>query len=65
MNTKWSTDPFNHLISLIMFLQEYTEVCKRQNGCGVSQRIAILGAHFHSNGDGYNDYWNVKGECQF
>jgi gliding motility-associated-like protein len=36
-------------------------ICKRQNGCGiVSQRIAILGA-FHSNGDGYNDYWNVKG----
>jgi hypothetical protein len=21
--------------------------------------------NFHSNGDGYNDYWNVKGECQF
>jgi hypothetical protein len=37
--------PFNHLISLIMFLQEYTSICKRQNGCGiVSQRIAILGA---------------------
>jgi hypothetical protein len=32
----------------------------------LSANIAILGAKFfHSNGDGYNDYWNVKGECQF
>jgi hypothetical protein len=28
----------------------------------VLSAIAILGApNFHSNGDGYNDYWNVKG----
>jgi gliding motility-associated-like protein len=35
-----------------------------KNGCGiVSQRIAILGApkFFTPNGDGYNDYWNLKG----
>jgi hypothetical protein len=41
-------------------------ICKRQNGCGIVSHILILGAqNFHSNGDGYNDYWNVKGECQF
>jgi gliding motility-associated-like protein len=29
--------------------------------------IAVLGApkYFTPNGDGYNDYWNVKGEYQF
>ncbi len=35
-----------------------------ENGCGItSQSIAILGApkYFTPNGDGYNDYWNVKG----
>jgi gliding motility-associated-like protein len=34
------------------------------NGCGtVSKTIAILGApkFFTPNGDGYNDYWNLKG----
>ncbi|SEG11427.1 T9SS type B sorting domain-containing protein [Flavobacterium urumqiense] len=35
-----------------------------KNGCGiVSQTIAVLGVpkYFTPNGDGYNDYWNVKG----
>jgi gliding motility-associated-like protein len=35
-----------------------------KNGCGtVSQTIAILGLpkYFTPNGDGFNDYWNVKG----
>ena len=35
-----------------------------KNGCGiVSKEIAVVGApkYFTPNGDGYNDYWNVKG----
>jgi gliding motility-associated-like protein len=35
-----------------------------KNGCGtVSKSIAILGApkFFTPNGDGFNDYWNIKG----
>ncbi|RKS13741.1 T9SS type B sorting domain-containing protein [Flavobacterium sp. 120] len=35
-----------------------------KNGCGtVSQTIAVIGVpkFFTPNGDGYNDYWNVKG----
>ncbi|MFE3870331.1 T9SS type B sorting domain-containing protein [Flavobacterium sp. ZS1P70] len=35
-----------------------------KNGCGiVSQTIAVLGLpkYFTPNGDGYNDYWSVKG----
>jgi hypothetical protein len=35
--------------------------------CGiVRQTIAVLGApKLPPNGDGYNDYWNVKGEYGF
>jgi gliding motility-associated-like protein len=35
-----------------------------KNGCGIiSKTIAVIGApkFFTPNGDGYNDYWNVKG----
>lgn len=35
-----------------------------KNGCGtVSQTIAVIGVpkFFTPNGDGYNDYWNIKG----
>ena len=35
-----------------------------KNGCGiVSKEVAVVGApkYFTPNGDGYNDYWNVKG----
>ncbi|MGO4818041.1 T9SS type B sorting domain-containing protein [Flavobacterium sp. W22_SRS_FP1] len=35
-----------------------------ENGCGItSQSIAILGApkFFTPNGDGFNDFWNIKG----
>jgi gliding motility-associated-like protein len=35
-----------------------------KNGCGkISKTIAVIGAPklFTPNGDGYNDYWNVKG----
>ncbi len=34
------------------------------NGCGVThQTVAVIGApkYFTPNGDGYNDYWNIKG----
>lgn len=35
-----------------------------KNGCGiVSKEVAVVGApkYFTPNGDGYNDYWNIKG----
>ncbi|MGL2993965.1 T9SS type B sorting domain-containing protein [Flavobacterium sp. TSSA_36] len=35
-----------------------------KNGCGiVSKEVAVVGApkYFTPNGDGFNDYWNVKG----
>ena len=35
-----------------------------KNGCGtINQTIAVIGLpkYFTPNGDGYNDYWNVKG----
>jgi gliding motility-associated-like protein len=35
-----------------------------KNGCGkISKTVAVIGApkFFTPNGDGYNDYWNVKG----
>jgi gliding motility-associated-like protein len=37
---------------------------KDLNGCGVTQQeINVLGApkYFTPNGDGYNDYWNIRG----
>jgi hypothetical protein len=37
------------------------------NGCGtISKTIAVLGLpkFFYPNGDGYNDYWNLKGQIK-
>jgi gliding motility-associated-like protein len=42
----------------------YTVYVKDINGCGIAQEaISLLGipSYFTPNGDGYNDYWNIKG----
>jgi gliding motility-associated-like protein len=42
----------------------YTVYVKDLNGCGVAtEEISVLGIpnYFTPNGDGYNDYWNIKG----
>ncbi|GAA4763429.1 MULTISPECIES: T9SS type B sorting domain-containing protein [Flavobacterium] len=42
----------------------YTVYVKDLNGCGISkEEVSILGIpkYFTPNGDGYNDYWNIKG----
>lgn len=42
----------------------HTVYIKDLNGCGISQQtISVLGApkYFTPNGDGFNDYWNIKG----
>lgn len=42
----------------------YTVYVKDLNGCGVTQEeVSVLGipSFFTPNGDGYHDYWNVKG----
>lgn len=42
----------------------YTVYVKDNNGCGIAQEtISLLGIpnFFTPNGDGYNDYWNIKG----
>lgn len=42
----------------------YTVYVRDLNGCGVAtEEISVLGIpnYFTPNGDGYNDYWNVKG----
>lgn len=42
----------------------HTVYIKDLNGCGVAQQeINVLGApkYFTPNGDGYNDYWNIRG----
>ena len=42
----------------------HTVYIKDLNGCGVVPReVAVLGIpdYFTPNGDGYNDYWNIKG----
>lgn len=50
---------FSNVISGI-----YTVFVKDNKGCGiVSADISVLGIpkYFTPNGDGYNDYWNIKG----
>ncbi len=45
----------------------YTVHIKDKNGCGVATKtISVLGIpkYFTPNGDGYNDYWNIKGISQ-
>jgi len=42
----------------------YTVYVKDLNGCGIAtEEISVLGIpnYFTPNGDGYNDYWNIKG----
>ena len=42
----------------------YTVYVKDDNGCGiVNKQINVLGApkFFSPNGDGFNDFWNIKG----
>ena len=42
----------------------HTVYVKDLNGCGISSKeVAVLGipTFFTPNGDGYNDYWNIKG----
>jgi gliding motility-associated-like protein len=42
----------------------HTVYIKDLNGCGIAEQIiSVLGApkYFTPNGDGYNDYWNIKG----
>ena len=46
----------------------HTVFVKDLNGCGVvSKEVAILGIpnYFTPNGDGFNDYWNIKGVNAF
>lgn len=56
----WQTsNEFSHLESGV-----YTVYVKDLNGCGsVSREISLLGIpnFFTPNGDGFNDYWNIKG----
>ena len=42
----------------------HTVYIKDLNGCGIAQQtISVLGVpkYFTPNGDGFNDYWNIKG----
>lgn len=42
----------------------YTVYVKDLNGCGIAnEEVNVLGipAYFTPNGDGYHDYWNIKG----
>jgi len=45
----------------------YTVYVKDDNGCGIATKeVSVLGIpnYFTPNGDGYNDYWNIKGVNQ-
>lgn len=64
---EYSLDGINYQISNIFYNVEsgtYTVYVKDNNGCGIAQKdISLLGIpnYFTPNGDGYNDYWNIKG----
>ena len=54
-----SSNTFQNIASGI-----YTVYVRDINGCGiVMEEISVLGIpkYFTPNGDGYNDYWNIKG----
>jgi gliding motility-associated-like protein len=59
-NEYWQTsNVFSNIVAGI-----YTVYVKDLNGCGVAtEEISVLGIpnYFTPNGDGYNDYWNIKG----
>jgi gliding motility-associated-like protein len=59
------TGPFQIQISLETYLQVYTKYTSMIKAGGrLVKSIAILGApkFFTPNGDGFNDYWNIKGQ---
>lgn len=64
---EYSIDGENYQVSNTFYNVEsgiYTVYVKDNNGCGIAQEaICLLGIpnYFTPNGDGYNDYWNIKG----
>lgn len=68
---EYSLDGINYQISNIFYNVQsgnYTVYVKDNNGCGIAQEdISLLGIpnYFTPNGDGYNDYWNIKGISDF
>lgn len=64
---EYSIDGENYQTSNVFYNLEsgtYTIYVKDNNGCGiVKDDISLLGIpnYFTPNGDGYNDYWNIKG----
>lgn len=64
---EYSIDGENYQISNVFYNVEsgiYTVYVIDKNGCGIAEEdISLLGIpnFFTPNGDGYNDYWNIKG----
>ncbi len=64
---EYSLDGENYQVSNTFYNVEsgiYTVYVIDKNGCGIAQEdISLLGIpnYFTPNGDGYNDYWNIKG----
>lgn len=64
---EYSIDGENYQISNVFYNVEsgiYTVYVLDKNGCGIAEEdISLLGIpnFFTPNGDGYNDYWNIKG----
>lgn len=64
---EYSLDGENYQVSNTFYNVDsgiYTVYVIDKNGCGIAQEdISLLGIpnYFTPNGDGYNDYWNIKG----
>ena len=64
---EYSIDGENYQTSNVFYNVEsgiYTVYVIDKNGCGITEEdISLLGIpnYFTPNGDGYNDYWNIKG----
>lgn len=64
---EYSIDGINYQSSNTFYNVEsgtYTIYVIDKNGCGIAEEdISLLGIpnYFTPNGDGYNDYWNIKG----